>query len=218
MKISVLGINYWPDETGIAPFTTGKCEFLASCGHEVTAFTALPYYPTWKVPEHYRRRLFIREQRKGVSIVRSWLYVPKRLNSRKRIIHEASFVATAFLRSMGGGGRNRPDLLIVVTPPLALGLAAFALSRIWKVPFVQHVADLQPDAAVDLGMLSSTGFTRLLYAIEGLSYRKAAVISTLTASMRDKIVGKGIAPEKVILAPDWARPELFSISKDEEGL
>ena len=60
-------------------------------------------------------------------------------------------------------------------------------------------------------MLSPTGFTRVLYAIERLSYRKAAVISTLTASMRDKIVGKGIAPEKVILSPDWARPELFSI-------
>jgi colanic acid biosynthesis glycosyl transferase WcaI len=106
--------------------------------------------------------------------------------------------------------------LVVITPPLALGLAAFVLSRIWKIPFVQHVADLQPDAAVDLGMLSPTGFTRLLYAIEGLSYRKAAVVSTLTTSMRERIVRKGISSEKVILSPDWARPELFSISPEKE--
>jgi putative colanic acid biosynthesis glycosyltransferase WcaI len=213
MRIAVLGINYWPDETGIAPFNTGKCEYLASCGHEVTAFTGLPYYPAWKVPDGYRGRFLIREHRAGVTIVRSWLYVPKRLNSVKRIIHEASFVASAFLRSIGNSGKKRPDVLIVITPPLALGLAAFLLSRKWKVPYVQHVADLQPDAAVDLGMLSPTGFTRLLYAIERLSYQKAAIISTLTVSMRERIVGKGIASDKVILSPDWARPELFSIPR-----
>jgi colanic acid biosynthesis glycosyl transferase WcaI len=217
MKIAVIGINYWPDETGIAPFNTGKCEYLASRGHEVTAFTALPYYPAWKVPDSYRRRFFLREKRAGVTIIRSWLYVPKQLSSTKRIIHEASFVAFSFLRSISSGGRNRPDLLIVITPPLALGLAAILLSRKWKIPFVQHVADLQPDAAVDLGMLSPTGFTRLLYAVELLSYRKAAMISTLTASMRERIVEKGIASEKVILSPDWARPELFSIGQEKEA-
>jgi colanic acid biosynthesis glycosyl transferase WcaI len=213
MKIAVLGINYWPDEIGIAPFTTGKCEYLASCGHQVTAFTALPYYPEWRVPPRYRRRVFVRENRGGVTIIRSWLYVPRRLTSIKRIIHEASFVSFAFLRSMASTVRSRPDLIIVITPPLALGLAAFLLSRTLKVPYVQHVPDLQPDAAVDLGMLSPTGFTQVLYGIERLSYRNAAVISTLTAAMREKIVGKGIAPNKVILSPDWARSELFSIPR-----
>jgi colanic acid biosynthesis glycosyl transferase WcaI len=215
MRIAVLGINYWPDETGIAPFTTGKCEYLASCGHKVTAFTGMPYYPAWEVPDIYRRRLFIREQKAGVTIVRSWLYVPKQLTSIKRIIHEASFVATAFLRSIGSSRRNKPDVLIVITPPLALGLAALLLSKRWKIPFVQHVADLQPDAAVDLGMLSPTGFTSVLYAIERLSYRSAAVVTTLTASMRDRLVEKGIDSEKVILSPDWARPELFAISSEK---
>jgi len=213
MKIAVLGINYWPDETGIAPFTTGKCEYLASCGHQVTAFTALPYYPEWRVPPSYRRHVFVRENRGGVTIIRSWLYVPRRLTSIKRIIHEASFVSFTFLRSMASTVRSRPDLVIVITPPLALGLAAFLLSRTLKVPYVQHVPDLQPDAAVDLGMLSPTGFTRVLYGIERLSYRHAAVISTLTAAMREKIVGKGIAPSKVVLSPDWARPDLFSIPR-----
>jgi colanic acid biosynthesis glycosyl transferase WcaI len=215
MRIAVLGINYWPDETGIAPFTTGKCEYLVSCGHEVTAFTALPYYPEWKVPPRYRRRAFVREYRGGVTIMRSWLYVPERLTSTKRIIHEASFVTFAFLGSLAATMKSRPDLVIVITPPLALGLAAFLLSRILRVPYIQHVPDLQPDAAVDLGMLSPTGFTQVLYGIERLSYRHAAAISTLTTAMREKIVGKGVAPDKVILSPDWARSELFSIPKDD---
>jgi colanic acid biosynthesis glycosyl transferase WcaI len=217
MRIAVVGINYWPDETGIAPFTTGKCEYLARCGHEVTAFTGMPYYPAWKIPEGYRRRLFIREQKSGVEIARCWLYVPKRLSSVKRIFHEASFVVSVVLRSIGSSSNNRPDVLIVITPPLALGLAAYVLSRKWKIPFIQHVADLQPDAAVDLGMLSPGSFTRALYAIEQFSYRKASVISTLTVSMRDKILTKGVPSDKVILSPDWARPDLFSIPWEERN-
>jgi colanic acid biosynthesis glycosyl transferase WcaI len=217
LKIAVLGINYWPDETGIAPFTTGKCEYLARCGHEVTAFTGMPYYPAWKIPDGYRRRLFIREQKSGVEIARSWLYVPRHLSSAKRILHEASFVISVVLRSIANSKSNRPDVLIVITPPLALGLAASFLSRKWKIPFIQHVADLQPDAAVDLGMLSAGRFTRALYALERLSYNKASVISTLTVSMREKILTKGIPPEKVILSPDWARPELFSIPWEERN-
>src|ERR1700730_18622614 len=153
MHVVFLGINYWPDETGIAPFTTGRCEYLASRGHQLTVFTGFPYYPTWRIPEHYRGHLVSREERNGVTILRSWLYVPKRVNAMRRILHEASFVAASMLRAVPRTAQRRPDLLVVTTPPLALSLSAILLSRFWKIPFVQHVPDLQPDAALDLGML-----------------------------------------------------------------
>jgi colanic acid biosynthesis glycosyl transferase WcaI len=85
------------------------------------------------------------------------------------------------------------------------------LSRLWKIPFVQHVPDLQPDAALDLSMLRPGRLTNLLYRIERLGYRESALVSTLTDAMRDKIIGKGIASEKVVLFSDWARSELFQV-------
>ena len=48
MKILVWGINYAPEVSGIAPFNTALCEFLASRGHAVTMLTTFPYYPQWK--------------------------------------------------------------------------------------------------------------------------------------------------------------------------
>ena len=128
MRILHLGINYWPDETGIAPFVTGRCEYLAACGHEVTACAGPPYYPQWRVPDEYRRRLFSSERRNGVTILRSWMYVPRRLTSMKRILHEGTFVCSSFIRALG---RTRPDLLFVNAPPLGLGASAIALSRLW---------------------------------------------------------------------------------------
>jgi colanic acid biosynthesis glycosyl transferase WcaI len=211
MHFAFLGINYWPDETGIAPFTTGRCEYLASRGHRVTVFTGFPYYPAWRVPSEYRGHLSTREVRGGVTIIRSWLYVPRRVNSTRRILHEASFTATSLMRAMATTNENRPDVLVVTTPPLALSLAAMALSRIWKIPYVQHVPDLQPDAALDLGMLRPGRITAMLYRIERMGYRNAVLVSTLTETMREKIISKGIPADKVVLFSDWARSELFSV-------
>jgi colanic acid biosynthesis glycosyl transferase WcaI len=212
MRIFHLGINYWPDQTGIAPFATGRCEYLAACGHEVTACAGPPYYPQWRVPEEYRGRPVSSERRNGVTILRSWMYVPRRPTSFKRILHESSFVCTSFIRLLG---RKRPDLLFVTSPPLALAASAIALARLWRVPYVFHVDDLQPDAAVDLGMLADGRFIRALYGLERAAYRNAALVSTLTEAMRQRIITKGVLSEKVTLSPGWTEPELFSVTEPE---
>jgi len=209
MRILVLGINYWPDEFGIAPFSTGRCEYLASRGHEVTICTGFPYYPRWRIPDEYRGRIVEREERNGVTILRSWLYVPLRVTSAKRVLHEGSFIAMSLLRALG---LRKPDVLFVVSPPLGLSVPARMLSRLWRIPYVFHVADMQPDAAVDLGMLKHGKLVRLLHRLERLAYRKAALVSTLTAAMQERIVSKGIAPHKVVLFRDWTDPRLFDIA------
>jgi len=212
LRILHLGINYWPDETGIAPFATGRCEYLAARGYEVVACTGFPYYPQWRVPDHFRGRLFSRERRGGVTILRSWMYVPRRLTSLRRVFHESSFLCSSFLRVLGTW---RPDLLFVTSPPLGLAASAIALGRLWRVPYVLHVADLQPDTAVDLGMLAQGQLTRALYRLETAAYRNASLVSTLTEAMRGRIIAKGIPSEKVALFADWVEPQLFSVAPPE---
>jgi colanic acid biosynthesis glycosyl transferase WcaI len=126
MHLLVLGINYWPEETGIAVFSTGRCEYLAAQGHGVTMVTAFPYYPQWRVYDGYRGRLFARETRNAVTILRCYLYVPRQVTPVRRGLHEASFLASSLIRALGV---RRPDLLLVVSPPLGLALAAVLLGR-----------------------------------------------------------------------------------------
>src|SRR5262249_20930782 len=149
--------------TGIAVLNTGRCEYLAARGHDVTICTGFPYYPRWRVADGYRGRLFGQETRNGVRILRSYLYVPRRVTTLRRIVHEASFVASSCVRALGD---RRPDILVTESPPLALALSSVLLRRLWGVPYVFHVSDLQPDAAVDLGMLSDGPVTRALYGLE----------------------------------------------------
>ena len=49
MRILVAGINYAPEVTGIAPYTTGLAEGLAQRGHTVDVWTGLPHYPQWQI-------------------------------------------------------------------------------------------------------------------------------------------------------------------------
>lgn len=208
MRILFLGINYWPDATGIAPFTTRRCEYLASRGHEVAIYTTFPFYPEWRVRREYRGRIFARELHNGVEILRSAIYVPRKVTSTRRILHEASYVASSLARALGA---RKPDLLFAVSPPLAVGASAFLLSRLKAVPYVFHVEDLQPDAAMDLKMLRSPLLSRPLYALERFAYRHAALVSTLTEGMRRRIVAKGVPESKVQVSPHWADPALFEV-------
>lgn len=214
MRILVLAINYWPEQIGIGPFTTGRCEYLAARGHEVVVCTALPYYPDWNIAPAYKRRFLLREEHNGVTILRCCIYVPKRVTSLRRVLHEGSFISTSLVRALV---QRRPDATLVVSPPLGLGLSGVILSRLWSVPYVLHVPDLQPDAAVDLRMLNRGLLVRSLYAFERFAYRNAALISTLTEPMRQRIISKGIRPDKVRLFSDWPAPELFKIALDDKG-
>lgn len=208
MRVHIIGINYWPEVTGIAVFSAGRAEYLASRGHDVTMCAAVPYYPQWRVPDAYRGFTFRREQRDGVTIVRCPIYVPSVVTPMRRVLHEASFIAAAFIRSLTC---RRPDVLLVVSPPLGLAVIAAILGRLWRAPFIFHVADLQPDTALDLGMMKPGRVARLLYAVERLAYRRATIVSTLTQAMRARIVAKGIPEAKVVLFADWADPQLFTL-------
>lgn len=199
MNIIVWGINYAPELTGIAPYNLALCEHLQNTGHEVRMVTTFSYYPAWKKAAADRGKLFRMDVINGVKVFRCWHYVPSRVTTLRRIVHEATFIATTFLRLLL---LPRPDIYIVVSPPLLLGLAARVLPM--SKPYVFHVQDLQPDAAVHLGMLKPSAFTRLLYRLEALAYRHAAAVSGISHGMLDAFTRKGIPAARQIYFPNGA--------------
>jgi len=199
MKILVWGINYAPEVSGIAPFNAALCEFLARRGHEVTMLTTFPYYPQWKKRPEDHDDLWRTELINGVKVVRVWHYVPAKLTTLKRMIHEASFLLLSFLHSFTLGDF---DLAVVVSPPLGLGIFAWLFSLFRRIPFVFHVQDLQPDAALSLGMLKPSAFTRVLYRLENFAYRKAARVSGISQGMVAAFRRKQVPEEKIIWFPN----------------
>lgn len=198
MRIIVWGINYAPELTGIGPYNTALCEFLQRQGHAVQMVTTFPYYPEWK-KRPGGGHSFRKEVANGVEIFRCWHYVPQRVTTLRRIAHELSFVATSLARTLF---LPAPDLFIIISPPLLLGLAGYCAEGIKRAPFVMHIQDLQPDAAAGLGLIQPGPLLRLLYRIESFVYAHAARVSGISMRMIQRFEQKGVPRDKLIFFPN----------------
>lgn len=203
MKILLWGINYRPESTGIAPYNAEFAEYFASRSDtDIAVVTAFAYYPQWKKSPADRRRLFRRDEINGVTVYRCGQYVPARVTTLRRILHELSFGITSLLRVLF---LPRADVYVVVSPPLFLGVCAWIATRLKRSRYVFHVQDLQPGAAVGLGMVKGKGFIRLLYALERFAYRHAAAVSGISAGMIEEFRRKGVTARRRIYFPNWLR-------------
>ncbi|HEY0793069.1 MAG TPA: glycosyltransferase [Chthoniobacterales bacterium] len=203
MQIVVWGINYAPEKTGIGVCNVALCEYLAECGHDVTMLTAFPYYPEWKKRTADHRRLVASERINGVRILRCWHYVPKRVTTRKRILHELSFVTFSFVRLLL---MPRPALLVVASPPLLAGAVAGWFCSWAGRRCVLHVQDVQPDAAINLGMVRSTAVIRALKRLEMAAYHGAWRISGISPGMLELLQSRGVPQEKLMYFPNGTHP------------
>jgi colanic acid biosynthesis glycosyl transferase WcaI len=205
MRILVLGINYVPERTGIAPFTTGLCEHLAEQGHDVKVVTAFPYYPSWKVFEGYRGSCYRLEMLNGVVVHRVWHFVPWRPSSLwQRLAHDLSFTVGAFLVGLFSG---KCDVVYCCCPPPTLGLAAYLLSKIKRSRFIVKLADLASDAALATGIMRDGIAIRLARRLEAFVYDRAKSVVCLCQAFIERLSQRQVPREKLALIPDWGDTE-----------
>ena len=175
------------------------CEYLHATGHDVEMVTTFAYYPAWRKSPEDENRLYRTDRMNGVPVRRCWHFVPERVTPLKRILHEATFALTSTLRILS---LKTPDVYVVASPPLILGTAAWLVSLFKGAPFIFHVQDLQPDAAVGLGMLREGWFTRALYWLEAFAYKHALRVSSISPEILDAFRRKHVPEEKLILYPN----------------
>ena len=122
LDVLILGLNYSPEPTGIAPYTTGLAEGLASRGHRVRVLTSFPHYPYWS----FRADVPSMEssERNGVRLERHRHYVPKTPDSLRRVLFEVAFGCRVTLRRWG-----RPDVVLCVSPALISSAVSFTRAR-----------------------------------------------------------------------------------------
>jgi colanic acid biosynthesis glycosyl transferase WcaI len=207
MRIVIWGINYAPEKIGIGPCNVALCEYLADRGSEVSMLTAFPYYPAWKKRQEDARQLFGTEKINGVRVLRCWLYVPKWINTSRRLLHELSFVVSSFLRLLFV---SRSDLLIVVSPPLLLGVAARFVCLLRGGRYLLHLQDLQPDAAINLGMVKSSVLIHIFKALASIAYRGAWRISGVSRGMLGVLRKHGVPEAKLRCFPNGTDPAAWS--------
>ena len=203
MKLLLYGINYSPELTGIGKYSGDMAEWLAAAGHDVRVVTAPPYYPDWAVWPGYSASRYTRERLKGVSVFRTPVWVPRKVDGLRRLLHLASF-ALASAPALLVHWRWKPDVVWVTEPPLFCAPAALAFARLRSAKAWLHIQDYEVDAAFDLGLLKGKRLRGFVASVERWLMRSFDRVSTISQRMVERASAKGIEADRLISLPNWA--------------
>ena len=195
-RVLVLGLNYAPELTGIAPYTAGMAAGLTQ-DFDVEVVTAHPHYPEWKVASGYGGWRSS-EDKDGVRVHRVKHYLPRKPTGLGRIASEATFTARAL-----APGVTRPDVIITVSPALAPVASALTLGRLWNVPVGVVVQDLYSKAFAELGLLGGRLDGRVHRFERSLLHRADGVVA-IHERMADVIARDFDVPRSdITVIPNW---------------
>ena len=182
VKVAIVGINYAPEPTGIAPYTTGLAVGLAARGHEVLVLTGYPHYPYWKHTDRGSRSRS-EETVDGVRVRRLSHPVPRQLSWTGRAKMEFTF-GLQLLTSRWG----RPDVVICVSPPLiAAAMSALRARLSWRRPAIGIVVqDLYTRGVAETEAASGLP-ARAIRLVESSAMRLADGVSVIHRGFADDL-------------------------------
>jgi colanic acid biosynthesis glycosyl transferase WcaI len=201
LSVLLIGINFAPETTGIAPYSAGLTEELARRGHRVRALTAHPHYPQWRFDGVPSRRT--RESRRGVVVERFRHRLPSSPGGLSRALSEISFGVASALSRYG-----RPDVIILVSPALLSSATAFVRARLGRrTPVVVWVQDLYSLGLRELGDRPGR-LARAVAGLEGWLLRRADSVVVIHERFRDTVVQDlGVKTEAVTVVRNWSHLE-----------
>lgn len=197
-KILIIGINYRPETTGIAPYTSDMAEHLAASGHRVTVITGFAHYPAWRV-EPGERRMRAVESRDGVRVLRRRHYVPRSQSASRRAAYEATFLVHGALSRP-----ERPDVVFGVIPSLSGGLLARFFAARARAPYGLIFQDLMAPAARQSGIGGGARVAGATAALERWAAARARTVAIASENFRPYLQEIGVEERRIIDLPNWS--------------
>lgn len=204
LHIAFFNRSFHPDTAATGQLLTELCEGLVrEHGCRVSVVTGVPLLPAGQAQAATRGGWLSHEEAyRGIRILRAH----GTRFSKKRFAGRFANYITYFLCACWAGLRlERPDVVVALTDPPIIGLAAWAASRRFRVPFVMSYRDIFPEVARLLEDFRSEAVNCALHQINRFLVRKADRVVALGETMRRRLIdGKGAPPEKTVVIPDWA--------------
>ncbi|PAP77165.1 glycosyltransferase family 4 protein [Rubrivirga marina] len=188
--------HYWPDVAATGQILTDLAEHLAARGFEVDVLTGRGKYVSGDLEAPAE------ETRNGVRVRRLSSTSFGRSSHLGRIADYAGYYLGVLRRLLTG---ERYDLVIVLTTPPLLSVAARLSGQLRGQQYAVWSMDLHPDAEVAIGMLSERGLpARVLHRLNDAGYRGADLVVDLGFRMKERIAAKGVATHRLVTIGMWS--------------
>lgn len=205
-EVLLLSLVFPPDSVSTAQIMGEIAVDLGKNGHRVTVITTIPHYnrsleneknqplrPKWG-------KILYQSEFNGVTVYH--VFMPaKGQNILLRLLawvffHIISIIVTLTIVP-------RPSIIISPSPPLTIGLCAWLLGALYRVPFVYNVQEIYPDIAIRLGAVRNRWLIALLYRLEKFIYSKSSKVTVIASRMREQLLEKGVSNDKVFIIPNF---------------
>jgi len=204
MRVLILSQYYAPEPI---PKPHELAVGLKNLGHDVSSITAIPNYPYDKIYPGYKFRLWQRETLDGIRILRLPLVPDHSRSALRRILNYTSFTASTSL--LGPLANIKADVMYVWHPPLTIGLSAWVISAMKRIPFVYGVHDLWPEAIAATGISSNKTLMNGLRSLERFIYQRAFAITVVSPGFKENLIRKGVPADKIEVFTDWANESVY---------
>ena len=212
-RILFLTDNFPPEVNAPATRTYEHAREWIGKGYEVTVITCAPNFPHGKVYEGYKNKLFSREEKDGIKVIRVWTYITANEGFLKRILDYISFAVSAFLVGLW----IRTDIIIATSPQFFTAVAGRWLSFFKLRPWIMEVRDLWPESIAAVGAMNEGKIYKFLEWVELRLYKSAKKIIVVTDTFKRKISARGIEASKIDVHKNGVILDLFEPRpKDKE--
>jgi glycosyltransferase involved in cell wall biosynthesis len=117
---------------------------------------------------------------------------------RRRVSNYLTYLALAIPRALV----IRPDVILAMTDPPIVGIAGAFVARLAGRPFVYNIRDLYPDMAIGGDIVRKSWWVDCWEKMHRRALKRAARVIVLGDDMRERILAKGVAPERVVVVRD----------------
>jgi colanic acid biosynthesis glycosyl transferase WcaI len=194
MHILLLNEYYPPDTSATAKMAAQVAEALAQ-RHRVTVVAGRPSYDP---DARYPYALLRRDTRDKVTVECVGSTAFPRHKMPRRVANYLSYLALAVPRALA----LHPDIILAMTDPPVAGIAGAFIARLAGRPFVYNIRDLYPDMAVGGDIVRAGKWAARWEGLHRRALKQATRVIVLGDDMRDRILAKGVAPERVVVVRD----------------
>lgn len=203
MHILLLNEYYPPDTSATAKMALQVVETLAQ-RHRVTVVAGRPSYDP---DEYYLYSLLRRDSHDNVVIERVGSTAYPRKEMKKRVSNYLTYLALAIPRALS----LQPDVVFAMTDPPVAGIAGAFVAGMTARPFVYNIRDMYPDMAVGGDIVNKSAWVETWEQMHRWALRRADRVIVLGEDMKDRILEKGVSPNKIAIIRDGAAtPPNFS--------
>ena len=203
MHVVFFNRSFYPDGAATGQLLTELAEDLVRHhGWRVTVVTGVPLAPSKPALPSQGGWVVGRENYRGVVVRRAR---GTRFDKRRFAGRAANYL-TYFLSACWAGLRvDRPDVVVAMTDPPIIGLAAWLAAKRAGAPLVMAYQDLFPEVTSLLEDFHSDAVDAVLQSVNRFLCRHASQIIALGETMKRRLIeNKGAPEDRTVVISNWA--------------